>query len=698
MKRRIVFLSLLIIILIMLVGPHAYAASEVEYIINGHGWGHGVGMCQYGARGRALAGHNYQSILKNYYRGVEVKNASTPSRAKIGISLNSTRLKLGQSYRFNIYQDEAKTKLIAKDATGLWEVRLEGGKLSLYQPNGSKKGTYGSTLYFDNGSALFELQKYYSTGYRKFHIYRGNFLIRIENNKLKPINIVGFEYYLRGLTEVPTSWPLEAQKAQAVAARSYILANLGKHKNYDICDSVHCQVYTGYDREKSYLGKNWVNAVSLTKSQVIFYQGKNVAAYYHSTCGGKTENNENVWGYSPIGYLRGVNCGSCQSSPYFSWTGRFYSSQVEGKLGSLVKGRLLDMKILKVGFSPRVLSMRIYGTSGYTDIKGSTFKSKLGLRSNWFNIKKILPGIYSRLSGPDIFSTNTKITQHGWPKGAQTVILARHDIFPDALTGESLTAKYKAPLLLTQTDILPDVISVEIGRLKPKEIIIIGGYASVSLNIENSLRSKGYKVHRIAGVNSRYETSAEVAFNFGPPPNKSIFLVSGESFQDAALVSGLVNYFKMPILLTKKDKMPVVIYQALRKLGINSIFVVGNSASLSSSQLDWLEARGFKVKNISPDDDFYQKSYLNYKYRLFNINLYRIYVINGDKFQETAITAPLTTRSIETGLLFVDQKSLSSPSAKILEEEKNNIKSIYVIGNESSVGFTVEHEIKRKLK
>ncbi len=75
----------------MLVEPHAYAVSEVEYIINGHGWGHGVGMCQYGDRGRVLAGHNYQSILKNYYRGVEVKNASTPSRAKITVEYEIKR-------------------------------------------------------------------------------------------------------------------------------------------------------------------------------------------------------------------------------------------------------------------------------------------------------------------------------------------------------------------------------------------------------------------------------------------------------------------------------------------------------------------------------------------------------------------------------------------------------------------------------
>lgn len=119
------------------------------------------------------------------------------------------------------------------------------------------------------------------------------------------INLVPLETYLLGVVPAEMGFAqLEALKAQAVAARTYALANLGRHGKYDLCNKEHCQVYQGADAEKAIATK----AVEATRGLILTYGGRPAEVYFHSTCGGHTEAAEEVLTNTPLPYLGGVPC------------------------------------------------------------------------------------------------------------------------------------------------------------------------------------------------------------------------------------------------------------------------------------------------------------------------------------------------------------------------------------------------------
>src|SRR5687768_6229493 len=118
-------------------------------------------------------------------------------------------------------------------------------------------------------------------------------VVRGGSGGLAFVNELAPEDYLRGIAEVPASWPLEAQKAQVVAARSYMLGEIaaGGFQQYgaDICATDACQVYQGADREAN--TPLWLQAVRETAGQVLVYDGAPALARFHSTSGGRTRSN-----------------------------------------------------------------------------------------------------------------------------------------------------------------------------------------------------------------------------------------------------------------------------------------------------------------------------------------------------------------------------------------------------------------------
>ena len=140
--------------------------------------------------------------------------------------------------------------------------------------------------------------------------YRGIIEIVPYGGKMNVINVIDVEDYLKGVVPAemsPTLYPdLEALKAQAVAARTYVYYNLGQFKQmgFDICATQSCQVYKGYDVERDLSSQ----AVDETVGEIITYKGKPINAMFTAYCGGHTEDVEKIFGGSPVPYLRGVKC------------------------------------------------------------------------------------------------------------------------------------------------------------------------------------------------------------------------------------------------------------------------------------------------------------------------------------------------------------------------------------------------------
>ena len=156
---------------------------------------------------------------------------------------------------------------------------------------------------------------------RTYGRYRGNFELKIVNGDIMPINRVYAEEYLYSVvpSEIGNNFPDEAIKAQAVAARTYLYFNLGgnKYPYADMLDNISSQMYLGYDREVAKINR----LVNETFNEVLTYNGRIIQAFFHSTSGGKTASNENVWPAGrPIPYLRSVDDSDNGTiSPRHSW-------------------------------------------------------------------------------------------------------------------------------------------------------------------------------------------------------------------------------------------------------------------------------------------------------------------------------------------------------------------------------------------
>ena len=146
------------------------------------------------------------------------------------------------------------------------------------------------------------------------------------------INKIPMEDYLKGVLPKETSslWPLEALKAQAVAARTFALFKAIENRGepYVLSKGVLSQVYGGKTAENSITNR----AVDMTEGQILVYQGKIFPAYFHSTCGGATTHAEHVWNVKPHPALRGVNCTFCHTSKNYRWKTEFSRGQIERSL------------------------------------------------------------------------------------------------------------------------------------------------------------------------------------------------------------------------------------------------------------------------------------------------------------------------------------------------------------------------------
>lgn len=180
-----------------------------------------------------------------------------------------------------------------------------------------------------------------------------------------------------------------------------------------------------------------------------------------------------------------------------------------------------------------------------------------------------------RVSGTNRYDTSVKVSQQGWPGGADTVVIAVGDNFPDALAGAPLAHKMKAPILLVSNTNIPGNVNREIDRLNVKNAYILGGKTVVSLKIEQQLESKGIGVKRVAGKD-RYATASKIAEIVGG--NKAV-VTYGENFPDSLSIASYAASKTMPILLTDTNALPDSTKKSLQNY--DSTIVVGGNKVVS---------------------------------------------------------------------------------------------------------------------
>ncbi|HIK38444.1 MAG: SpoIID/LytB domain-containing protein [Geminocystis sp.] len=210
--------------------------------------------------------------------------------------------------------------------------------------------------------------------------YRGRVLLVPQGDALTAINYVDLEDYLYSVVgaEAIPSWPLDALKAQAVAARTYALykRNTSANQLFDLDNTVATQVYKGLNSEYTTTHQ----AVRETKGEVMTYNGQVILAVFHASSGGHTENVEDIW-LSPLPYLRGV-VDYDQTSPVFSWTKTVSPSILRGIVGDV--GNIRALVPQKTTPRGRIVTMTIVGDRGSRVVSGADLRKVLDLRSTLF--------------------------------------------------------------------------------------------------------------------------------------------------------------------------------------------------------------------------------------------------------------------------------------------------------------------------
>jgi len=353
--------------------PAMARSSQYSFTITGHGWGHGIGLSQWGAYGYAKHGWKYKDILRHYYTGISfTKTSNVPIRVRLRSGLTSVKVSCPNAYTV---KGTGSAMTIPAGTTA--KTTYTGSKYRVVA--GSLRRDFSSAVTFRPTKRVLRLVT--ATDLGDTGAYRGTIKVVRSGSRLMMINTVPLESYLRGVVphEVSPSWPAESLKTQAAAARAYGLSSRQPSKSWDVYCDVRDQAYVGVGIENSRTD----TAIRATAGVVPSYGGKPIMAFYSSCSGGHTENIELAWsGASKIAYLKGVKDPYDTYGTLHNWGPlRRTPSQLGRALGA--KGSVRAVYRVKRGSSPRIVKAAVIGSGGTTYITGSSLRVKLGLNSTW---------------------------------------------------------------------------------------------------------------------------------------------------------------------------------------------------------------------------------------------------------------------------------------------------------------------------
>ncbi len=349
---------------VLCAAPTATASPLIT--LTGRGWGHGVGLSQSGAEGMARKGATSTEILAHYYKGTKLADRQG----------QAIRVLLREASSITVRADPG-TRLKVDDAASIpvdgWMTAkpLAGGRIQLIGRDGVERGR-GKVLRIGGGDPVV-------VSTRK---YRGTIELRRFGGSVRAIDDVALEDYVRGVIawEMPSSWHPEALGAQAVAARSYALANSLKSGQFDVYSDTRSQMYGGLVAETPKTDA----AVAATANQVLTYKNRVVTAFFFSSSGGRTANVEDIWSGPPVPYLVAVDDPGDAIATYHRWVPRTFTATAAGKLFGTGPVRTIAITRNKSG---RVATLTLTGSRGKKLLRGSEARTRGALRSTWFSLK-----------------------------------------------------------------------------------------------------------------------------------------------------------------------------------------------------------------------------------------------------------------------------------------------------------------------
>lgn len=364
--------------------------SDRTVVLNGHGFGHGIGMSQYGAEGAARQGKTFSQILSAYYPGTRVEKRSATVRVLVSDATSSTvtvRSRSGLVFRqVSSSRGVALPTSVSGKSVSQWRIRpthADARRSVLEYRVGSRWSTYQDRVW--TGSAQFQAP---SVGLvlpggsvREYRTAIRSTLPAQGAKDRRTTNVLSLDDYTRGVVaaEMPASWHQEALKAQAVAARTYVIRTLAPSRYYDVCDTTSCQVFKGLSGEAASTDK----AVAATAGAILTYQGKPALTQYSSSSGGAS-----APGGAP--YLKGrLDAWDAWSgNANHTWRAVVKASSIERAFPKI--GTLRSLTVTKRDgtgdWKGRVVSIRLTGSKGSQTVSGADLRFALGLKSHYFRL------------------------------------------------------------------------------------------------------------------------------------------------------------------------------------------------------------------------------------------------------------------------------------------------------------------------
>jgi stage II sporulation protein D len=420
--------GLLAALVVLALASTALAAGEL--FIRGAGYGHGVGMSQYGAYGYALHGRGYRAILAHYYTGTSL-GAVDPHQTVTVLLATGAAAFTGATRAGGKKLDPALT----------YDVRpLPGARVRLVQQGGKLVGSFAAPLTATGPGPL---------TVPGLGPYRGALEFRpVGSARVQTIDAVGLDDYVRGVVaaEMPSDWPPAALEAQAVAARTYAITTDAGGSGFDQYSDTRSQAYGGVSAETSRSDA----AVAATRGQVVTYGGRPAVTYFFSSSGGHTENDENVFaGSAADPWLRGVPdpYDGAGGNPNYRWLVRMGAARAASKLRSLLGGAFVGIAALGHGVTPRVTTAQVVGSQGTRDVTGAQLEQLLGLKSTWADFTTITT--VARPFVGHVRSAKARVAELTMPLNLVRALLAHLAPIPE-LAGSVFPARSGTPIAVQE--------------------------------------------------------------------------------------------------------------------------------------------------------------------------------------------------------------------------------------------------------
>ena len=303
-------------------------------------------------------------------------------------------------------------------------------------------------------------------------------------------------------------------------------------------------------------------------------------------------------------------------------------------------------------------------------------------------------GPVRRMAGNNRYETAAILAANYYQPGVQTLLVATGETFADALAAGPAAQLLKSPVLLVNRDQIPPATRAELLRLKPREIILLGGKEAVSDSVLSQLRgfTTRYRAFRIPGTD-RYDTAARLSRQLFRPGVPVVYLATGEHFPDALAASAASRHLQGPILLTARDVLPAATREELERLQPKQIILLGGEQAISRAVMAELHGlTSGTVRRIAGENRYDTAAQISATW--FPPGTATVFLATGEHFPDALAAGPLT--GIGKGpLLLVTPDAI--PPATMNELQRLKPKQIILLGGNQAVSGTVQNQLRQWL-